>query len=110
MSIFLEKKDFFNHNGFLLQIYHDIEKDLQGTQIDYFRENLMKTDNIKSVESLEVLNKINEKMLKSPILMTIVYYWNFLAKDILYFKNLVKPFIKQVMQKKCEFCKEMEEL
>ena len=33
---FLQKKDFFNHNGLLFQIYHDIEKNLSGTQIDFF--------------------------------------------------------------------------
>ena len=112
MEKFIEKNDFYRFDWFLMKLYHELEVKLKGEQIKYLKEGILEQNKSKrfmiKIEELqkakEVCNKIN------PNVVTILYHWHNLAREVVYFKKLVESIKESSKKDLCENCYEAKNL
>ena len=109
----IKREDFFKNDGFLLELYNSLSNSIKEEQINKLKleivtKNIHKNRNLPIEDFIEKIKNTKKQQLGN--LTTILYYWFFLSKDLIYFKKLVINSKDKFLNYYCEKCRAVERL
>lgn len=108
----LKADHFKDNNGFLIKVYKRLEDVIKKEEIEVLRSNLIvKNTFVPQPKSVEAQNAIIHSSKEEFVrLLCIMQYWKILAREALYYRNLIQNIKQTFLASYCSKCRTDDDL